>query len=55
MLSKVENAGHDFVRGQEVVGVEGVIDEALLGLAGGGVAGYTTQHDETQVVTVNDG
>jgi hypothetical protein len=50
ITGKVDNDGHDFVRGQEAVSVEGV-DDALFGLAERAVARYTTQHEESQVLS----
>jgi hypothetical protein len=51
----VENVGHDFVRGQEVVSVVDDVDDALFGLAEEVAAGYATQYEETQVVRVDGG
>jgi hypothetical protein len=54
VVDKEENDGHDFVRGHEVVSVEGV-DDALFGMAEGAVDGNTAQDEETQVVRVECG
>jgi hypothetical protein len=48
----MEDASHDFVCKYEVVCVEGVYD-ALFGMAERTGVGYTTQHEETQMVRVD--
>jgi hypothetical protein len=53
-LGKLEKAGHNFVRGHDVVSVE-CVDDALFGMAEGALAGNAAQHEETRVVRVNGG
>jgi hypothetical protein len=47
----VEDVGHHLISRQQVVGVEGV-NATLLGLTERAGAGYSTQHEEAEVVGV---
>jgi hypothetical protein len=48
-MCKVEDVGHHFVGGHEVICVEGV-DDTLLCLSERTVVGYATQHEHAQIV-----